>query len=114
MSVARLTLFLGLVLTFVAGCSPQIPPAANYATVSGHVTDAASGAALANAVVTVNSVLSSTTDSSGSYRIITVPTGPWDYRVQAPPNYVSPVAVDNAPPLTPGEQRTVDIPLTHR
>ncbi len=109
--IAFLTVGCGLAL---AACGPDIPAAGDYATVSGQVTDAASGAGVAGATVTVNVILSATTDASGAFRIVSVPTGSWEYAVVAPQGYISPAPVDNPPPLTPGEARTVTIALTHR
>ncbi len=114
MRVARFAFVLGLVTALVTGCGPALPPAGNYASVNGHVTDAGTGAALAGAVVVINSVLSATTDASGAYRIVTVPTGPWSYGVQGPARYSSVAPVDNPPPLMPGEARTLDFSLTRR
>ncbi len=110
----RLGFIAALLATLLASCGPAIPPAGNYATVSGHVTDATSGAAIANAMVTVNVVLAATTDASGNFRIVSVPTGSWEYAVTAPTGYISPAPVDNPPPLMPGEARTITISLTHR
>ncbi len=113
MSVARFAFILALASALVAGCGQGIPPAGNYATVIGRVNDAATGAALSGVIVMVNSVLSATTDANGAFRIVTVPTGPWHYSVQGPPRYSSVSIVDNAPPLTPGETRTLNVSLTH-
>lgn len=112
MSVLRTAFVAGLLATVLASCGPALPPAGNYASVLGRVTDAASGAGVANATVSVNIVSSVTTDASGSFRIVSVPTGPWQYSVQAP-GYVG-VSADNPPPLMPGEARTITIALTHR
>lgn len=112
MTVARVAFILAFVAA-LAGCGPAIPPAGNYASVSGHVTDAATGAALAGATVLVNSVSSATSDAAGSYRIVTVPTGGWHYSVQGPAGYGS-VGADNPQPLMPGEARTLDIALPRR
>lgn len=114
MTVARLAFILGLVTTSLAGCGPAIPPAGNYASVSGRVTDAATGAGLAGALVIVNVVLTATTASDGTYRVVSVPTGSWEYAVQAPPNYASVSTVDNPAPLMPGEARTLNVTLAHR
>ena len=96
----------------LAGCGPAIPPAGNYATVSGRVTDQ-SGAAVGGATVSVNVVLSATSDTNGNYHITNVPTGPWSYAVTAPSGYSAPAGNDQNPPLGPGETRTLNITLTH-
>jgi hypothetical protein len=112
MSVTRLRCVLAVVTFALAGCGPAVPPVGNYATVSGRVTDAATGAGLAGATLTVNIVLVATTDANGNFKIAPVPTGDWQYQVTPPPNYAAPGPVTPAP-LGPGEQRTLDIALTH-
>ncbi len=107
-------MLLALASTLVAGCGQGIPPAGNYATIAGRVTDSATGAGVAGAMVVVNVVLSATTDATGSYRIVSVPTGPWQYFVQGPSSYSSVATKDNPQPLMPGETHTLDIALTHR
>jgi hypothetical protein len=111
MKVARFVFALALAGTTLAGCGPQVPPVGNYATVFGQVTDAASNAPVAGASVTVNFVLTATTDANGNYRIANVPTGPWSWSASAS-NYQS-SGNTNTPPLMPGEQRNFPIQLTH-
>ena len=61
-----------------------LPPAANYGTLKGVVTDAGSGQPVAGAVVTINSVLKSApTGSDGSYSLYPIPIGPYDGSVSA-------------------------------
>ena len=67
---------LGIVLLF--GCnSPAVPPQQNYAQIYGVVYDGTTGKPLAGATVTVDSVLSATTDNGGSYSVSNVPIGPF-------------------------------------
>jgi len=113
MKRARGVVLLGFAMAVVSGCGSAIPPAGNYASVSGRISDARSGAALTGATVVVNSVFSATTDATGAYRIVTVPTGGWHYRVDGPPGYGS-ASSDVPAPLTPGEARTLDISLSRR
>jgi hypothetical protein len=96
-----------------AGCGSPIPPAGNYATVSGTVSDE-SGKGVADAVVVVNAVQFATTDADGRFRIANVPSGLFDYGLsQVPPGFKAPLPVDNAPALQPGEQRSITIVLKH-
>jgi hypothetical protein len=112
MKLARARFALGLIVA-LAGCGPAIPPAGNYATVSGQVTDATTNKGVAGATISVNVVLSATSDANGNFRVTNVPTGPWSYAVQAPSGYLSPAGSDSNAPLAPGETRTLDIALTH-
>lgn len=63
-------------LTFAA-CNAAVPPQQNYATVYGTVIDGTTGQPLAGATVTVDSVLSATTGSDGTFTIANVPIGPY-------------------------------------
>ena len=112
MKLARVAFALGL-FAALAGCGPAIPPAGNYATISGRVTDATTGMPVTGTTVAVNVVLSGTSDASGNYRVTNVPTGPWSYSVQAPAGYGSSAGSDSNTPLAPGETRTLNISLTH-
>jgi len=110
----RLALASLLILTgaLLSACGPAIPPAGNYATVSGQVVDAASGKGIPNAGVAINGgVLFALTDASGNFKVSPVPTGDWDYTVSAP-GYNSTGLVTSVAPLGPGEQRTITISLT--
>ena len=112
MTFTRVAL-LGLLFAGLAGCGPAIPPAGNYATVSGRVTDATTGNGVGGAIVSVNVVLSATSDPSGNYRISNVPTGPWSYAVTPPTGYAAPPGSDQNAPLGPGETRTLNVMLNH-
>ncbi|MBD5654864.1 MAG: carboxypeptidase regulatory-like domain-containing protein [Candidatus Eremiobacteraeota bacterium] len=110
--IVRFAFLVALVATCLTGCGTGIPPAGNYATVFGRVTDAASGAGIADATVSINGgVLTATTDSGGNFRITTVPTGPWSYSVQA--SLYSSLGATNPPDLQPGELRNFPIALAH-
>jgi hypothetical protein len=112
MKVARFLTFFVLSGLLLAGCGPEIPPAGNYATVSGQVVDAGTGKGISGASVAVNGgVLSAQTDASGNFRLSPVPTGDWDYTATAD-GYTSTGLVTNVAPLGPGEQRIITITLT--
>jgi hypothetical protein len=68
----------------LAGCGDYgVPPAQNYATVAGTVTDASSGQPIGGATVTVDSVLTVTTTADGAFKLTNVPPGPFDYAASA-------------------------------
>jgi hypothetical protein len=80
-----------LVLTFgivalaaLAACNTdQLPPPGQFTAISGQVTDRATQQPIAGAVVTIDTVLTATTDSAGKFTIPKVPAGSVDYSVQA-------------------------------
>jgi hypothetical protein len=109
MKLARLAFICALVAGLVA-CNPAIPPAGNYATITGTVTDAASGQPVVGANVTL-SVLSTVTDSSGKFTLYPVPSGPYGAVVISAPNYQSYSGPDGT--LSPGQVFTLNVPLTH-
>lgn len=74
---------LGAAVVVLSGCAPAVPGAQSYATLQGFVTDRASNAPIAGATVTVDSVLTASTGADGSYRLMNVPPGPYDYAVTA-------------------------------
>ncbi len=100
----------------LAACGgPQIPPAQNYGTVMGRVYDASTNQPLANVVVTVDTILTATSGSDGSYRIGTVPLGTYQVGVQsAPSGYGVPdfTAAPYAGSIIAGQTVVVDIPLS--
>jgi hypothetical protein len=112
MKVARFGFVLALAAASLAGCGPAVPPAGDYATVYGVVTDSKSGAPIPGASITVDVVYGATADAAGTFRIASVPTGPWAYVVTAP-NYGQSTGGDNPPDLAPGEQRGLSIALVH-
>lgn len=68
----------------LAACNTDaLPPAAGFTTISGTILDARSKTPVAGAVVTVDTVLTATTDASGRFSVPKVPSGIVDYTVQA-------------------------------
>ena len=73
-----------ILLTGAVACnSDALPPAAGFTTIAGTVLDAASNKPVSGAVVTIDTLLTATTDASGKYSIEKVPSGIVDYTVQA-------------------------------
>ncbi len=72
------------ILLGMQGCNAdQLPPAAGFADVNGVIVDATTNAPIAGAVITIDTVLTATTDASGKFTINKVPSGIVDYAVQA-------------------------------
>lgn len=78
------SLAIALLLFGTQGCNDDsLPPAAGFASVTGIVVDAATNAPIAGATVTIDTVLTATTDAAGHFSIEKVPSGIADYAVQA-------------------------------
>ena len=83
-NLARGALAALLALAALTACNDDsLPPAAGYASLTGTVVDRASSQPIAGAIVTVDTVLTATTDASGAFKIDKVPSGIVDYTVQA-------------------------------
>ncbi len=100
-----------LLVAVLAGCSgPAIPPAQNYATITGRVYDADSNAPLGGVVITGSVVLNATSASDGTYKIANFPIGPNELQVAAPAGYRTAQPQYSISPQ-PGETLTVNIAL---
>ena len=70
-----------LALVILAGCNDSsLPPGATYATVAGVIVDSASKAPVAGATVTLDTILTVTSDKDGKFSQ-SVPSGDFDYSV---------------------------------
>jgi Carboxypeptidase regulatory-like domain len=68
----------------LAGCNTDaLPPASGFTTITGTVVNGATKAPIAGAVVTIDTVLTATTDASGKFTVEKVPSGIVDYTVVA-------------------------------
>ena len=80
----RFAVVAALLIAGTPGCNnDSLPPAAGYAAVTGTIVDATTHSPVAGAVITIDTVLSATTDASGKFSIEKVPSGIADYAVQA-------------------------------
>jgi len=118
-NAARVTRFrfaiLALPLALLVACGgPAVPPAQSYGTITGRVFDSATNAPLPGVVVTVDTILSATSGSDGSYRIGNIPLGTYTLRPQPPAVYTAPVQPGYDGSISMGQTITVDVPLTHR
>ena len=82
MKYARPILVLFALLA-LAGCNDQLPPAMHYATFKGVVVDSKTQAPIPNATITVDTVLTTTSGSDGTFSLSNVPTGDVDYVIKA-------------------------------
>jgi hypothetical protein len=79
-----LYLAVALLLSTTQGCnSDALPPASGFASVTGVVVDATTNAPVSGAIVTIDTVLTATTDAAGKFTIDKVPSGLADYSVAA-------------------------------
>ena len=79
-----LYLMIALLLFGTQGCNNDaLPPASGFTSVTGVIVDAATNAPIAGAVVTIDTVLTATTDAAGRFSVNKVPSGIADYSVQA-------------------------------
>jgi Carboxypeptidase regulatory-like domain len=105
---------LGALFALVAlvGCNDSaLPPGGTYQGFSGVVLDAVTHQPVAGAVVTVDTVLSATTDSAGKFSFAQVPVGEVDFVVTMPKgtykNYVGHVH------LAPDKPLELSVALSH-
>jgi hypothetical protein len=103
-SVVRLPVVLAVIsCLFLSACdNGDLPPATQFSSVHGIVTDATTHQPIAGASVIVDTVLAATTDATGAFTIAKVPSGIVDYVVQAK-GYADMTASFDAEPGKPFE-----------
>jgi hypothetical protein len=100
---------IALLLLGASGCNTDdLPPAAGFASVSGTVVDSATNVPIRGAVVTVDTVLTATSDTTGRFSIDKVPSGIADYAVEAS-GYQ---AVSSSTTIEPGKPFTLNLTLS--
>lgn len=108
---------LGLLLAFagivaLAACDDSaLPPGGTYQSVSGVVLDAATNKPVAGATVTVDTVLTRTTDAAGKFTFDKVPVGDIDYQVTTPDGSYR--AYTSSAHLAPDKPLALTIALSH-
>lgn len=99
MKIPRI-LALVLVTCMLAACKgDELPPTEQYVTFKGVVLDSATSKPVANATVTVDTVLTTTTAADGTFSVANVPNGEIDYVVTVS-GYQTVAAHVHADPLT--------------
>lgn len=108
---------LGLLLAVVgifalAACDDSaLPPGGTYQSVSGVVLDAATNRPVAGATVTVDTVLTTTTDPAGKFSFAKVPVGEIDYVVSMPDGTYK--TYSSSAHLAPDKPLALTITLSH-
>jgi hypothetical protein len=101
---------IALIALALQGCdSDALPPAAGFAGVSGTIVDAKTNAPIGGAVVTIDTVLTATTDATGHFSIERVPSGIADYVVQAPGYQL----ISSTATIEPGKPFSLNIVLSN-
>lgn len=103
--MTRARLFGGLIAALFAltACNDSaLPPGGTYNAVSGVVLDAATNQPVSGATVTIDTVLTTTTDAQGKFSFAQVPVGDVDVVITAPgyKDYTAPARLDPDKPLS--------------
>ena len=110
MKRARFVAVLFAIVALAACDDSSLPPGGTYQSFSGTVVDAVTNAPISGATVTVDTVLSVTTDAAGHFSFGKVPVGDVDYQVSAPGyKAIAPAPIR----LDPGKPLTLTISLSH-
>jgi hypothetical protein len=98
-----------LVYLGTAGCdNGALPPAAGFSSLSGTIVDATTNAPIRGALVTVDTVLTATSDAAGRFSIDKVPSGIADYAVEA----TGYQAQSSSTTIEPGKPFTLNVTLS--
>jgi Carboxypeptidase regulatory-like domain len=107
----RFAVAAALLLAGTPGCNnDSLPPAAGYAAVSGTIVDATTHSPIAGATITIDTVLTATTDAAGKFSIDKVPSGIADYAVQANGYQTLSASAD----IEPGKPFVLDLTLAQQ
>ncbi len=97
------------IAAILGGCNDgALPPGASYASLTGTVIDTATNQPIAGAIVTVDTVLTATSDAAGHFTFAKIPTGDFDYTVQAP-GYTT---LSSSGSAIPGKPRAIVVRLS--
>ena len=96
----------------LAGCGGQIPPAQNYAVITGRAFDAATNQPIPGVEVTVDTIDKATTANDGTYRIGNIPIGSCTIQVTIVPSGYAAPSLPDCGSVTAGQVVTIDIPLS--
>lgn len=95
----------------LAACNDGgLPPGGTYQSVQGVVVNAATNQPVSGATVTIDTVLTATTDANGKFSFAQVPIGELDYQVSATGAKYAPTT--GTAHLAPDKPLTLDIALS--
>ena len=114
MSTSRVRFVFAVMLAAcLAACGgPLVPPPQNYGTITGRAYDSSTNAPVAEVVVTVDTILTATTGSDGSYKIPNIPLGSYSLQASAPQGYQVGALPYASGSISAGQTVPIDIPLT--
>ncbi len=95
----------------LAACGGQIPPAQNYAVITGRAFDTTTNQPVAGVEVTVDTIDKASTGNDGTYRIGNIPIGSCTIQVTAVPTGYAQPSLPDCGSVTAGQVVTIDIPL---
>jgi TolB protein len=98
-----------LLLAASACNSDDLPPAAQFTALQGVVVDQATNQPVAGALVTVDAILTVTTDANGKFSIDKVPSGDFDYTIEAK-GYAT---ISGSGSAEPGKPLPLSVSLIH-
>ena len=105
---------LALAAMLLAGCGTGIPPAQNYAVITGRAYDVATNQGVPGVAINVDVAINVTTGADGTYRVTNVPLGACKiYTITPPAGYALAGPVTDCGSVTAGQVVTIDIPLKH-
>jgi hypothetical protein len=111
MTYARsLLVAVAALLALVACNSDALPPAAQFTLLQGVVMDKATNQPIAGALVTIDAILTATTDVNGKFNIDKVPSGDFDYTIVAK-GYGT---ISGSGRAEPGKPQILDLHLTSK
>ncbi len=114
MKRARLLLGALFALATLAACNDNaLPPGGTYQSVQGVVLDAATNQPIAGAVVTVDTILTATTDANGKFAFAKVPVGEVDYFVTPPAGSTYKETQTQPAHLSPDTPLNITVTLSH-
>jgi hypothetical protein len=109
--VLGLLLALAGVFALAACDDSALPPGGTYQSVSGVVVDAVTKQPVSGATVTIDTVLTRTTDAAGKFTFPKVPVGDIDYVVTMPGGSYK--SYSSSAHLAPDKPLALTVPLSH-